>query len=126
MAIPRRPISFVATSNPKAAQAFYADTLGLTLTETSPYALVFADGDTMLRVQIVAQHTPASHTVLGWQVTDIAAEIAALSAKGVALQRFEGMPQNALGIWTTPDGHQIAWFKDPSGNTLSFTQFTSA
>jgi hypothetical protein len=28
-----------------------------------------------------------------------------------------------LGIWTTPDGTKIAWFKDPDGNLLSLTQF---
>lgn len=122
----RRPISFIATDTPEAARNFYGETLGLSLTEHSPYALVFADGDSTLRVQIVPSLTPAAHTVHGWQVTDIAADIAALTAKGVTFLRFEHMPQDASGIWTTPDGHQIAWFKDPCGNTLSLTQFTGA
>jgi catechol 2,3-dioxygenase-like lactoylglutathione lyase family enzyme len=25
----------------------------------------------------------------------------------------------------TPDGHKFAWFKDPSGNMLSLTQYSS-
>ncbi|PYQ93394.1 MAG: glyoxalase, partial [Acidobacteria bacterium] len=27
------------------------------------------------------------------------------------------------GIWKSPGGARIAWFKDPDGNTLSVTQF---
>jgi len=29
------------------------------------------------------------------------------------------MTQDDLGIWTTPSGAKVAWFKDPDGNTLS-------
>ena len=42
-----------------------------------------------------------------------------------AAWRFEGMPQDALGIWTSPSGSKVAWFKDPDGNNLSVTQFYS-
>ena len=33
------------------------------------------------------------------------------------------MDQDAAGIWTTPGGDMVAWFKDPDGNPLSVTQF---
>jgi len=33
------------------------------------------------------------------------------------------MGQDKLGIWTSPSGARIAWFKDPDGNTLSLTEF---
>ena len=33
------------------------------------------------------------------------------------------MEQDALGIWRSPSGAQVAWFPDPDGNTLSLTQF---
>jgi predicted enzyme related to lactoylglutathione lyase len=36
------------------------------------------------------------------------------------------LPQDELGIWTTPDGTKVAWFKDPDGNTLSLTEFAPA
>ena len=48
-----------------------------------------------------------------------------LAAKGIYFQRYEGLPQDELGIWKTPNGAQIAWFKDPDGNTLSLTQFAA-
>ncbi|WP_341861509.1 VOC family protein [Gymnodinialimonas sp. 57CJ19] len=118
----RRAISFVATAMPDLAEAFYSDTLGLTLTEKSPYALAFADGDAVLRVQIVQTFTPAPYTSHGWEVPDIAQEVADLTSKGVAFERFEPLNHDAMGVWTTPDGHRIAWFKDPDGNILSLTQ----
>lgn len=123
MAKTRNPISFVATCDPDLAQAFYSEVLGLKPVEASPYALVFADGDHMLRVQIVTDFTAPSYTVHGWHVTDINHELKTLAAQGVAVLRYQNLDQDSLGIWTTPDGNKIAWFTDPSGNILSFTQF---
>jgi hypothetical protein len=47
----------------------------------------------------------------------------ALVAAGARFERFDGMPQDDAGIWRTPDGSAVAWFKDPDGNLLSLTQF---
>jgi hypothetical protein len=44
----------------------------------------------------------------------------------VTFERFEGMVQDDLGVWTTPGGDLVAWFKDPDGNVLSLTQLTDA
>ncbi len=122
----RSPISFIATTEPGKAKTFYSDIIGLVLLEQSPYALAFGDGANMLRVQIVAGFTPASHTVHGWQVTDLDRDITDLAAKGVDFLKFDQLPQDASGIWTSPDGHKIAWFKDPSENILSLTQYAEA
>lgn len=124
MPMSRQPISFVAALEPEISKAFYGETLGLVLLETSPFALVFSDGENMLRVQIVAELCPASHTVHGWQVTNIQREIKELTSKGVTFLTFNQLEQNASGVWTTPDGHKICWFKDPSGNILSLTEFS--
>ncbi len=119
-------IAFVATAKPDAARAFYADVLGLALVEDSPFALVFDAGGTMVRVQKVEALTPHPFTALGWHVDDIGATIAALAARGVVVERYGFLPQDDRGVWTTPDGAQIAWFKDPDGTTLSLTQFAPA
>jgi hypothetical protein len=58
-------------------------------------------------------------------VEDIEAKVKALAARGVVFQRFEGMPQDENGIWTSPSGARVAWFKDPDGNNLSLTQFST-
>ena len=118
-----RIIAFVATQHPARARKFYEETLGLTLVEDGPFALVFDANGTMLRVQKVEKLIPATHTVLGWDVPDIHATIKELSKRGVRFEHFEGLQQDKSGIWTSPAGGKIAWFKDPDGNTLSLTQF---
>jgi len=116
-------VAFVATADPKKAMAFYRDTLGLTLVaEQLPFALVFDAHGTTLRVQLVDQVIPARYTSLGWRVDDIVVAVKALEKAGVRFERYEGMGQDELGIWSSPSGAKVAWFKDPEGNTLSIGQ----
>jgi predicted enzyme related to lactoylglutathione lyase len=116
-------ISFVATQNPVSARKFYEETLGLTFVSDDPFAIVFDANGTMLRVQKVHQLVPVRHTTLGWEVPDISAQIKELAKRDVRFERFDGLSQDELGIWTSPSGAKVAWFKDPDGNTLSLTQF---
>jgi catechol 2,3-dioxygenase-like lactoylglutathione lyase family enzyme len=118
-----RLIGFAATSQPEAAKRFYRDVLGLPLTEESAFALVFDANGTMLRVQKVENVREAAYTVLGWRVSDIRSKIDELSARGVHFQHYAGMAHDDRGIWKSPDGAEIAWFRDPDGNTLSLTQW---
>ena len=115
-------VAFVATGDPVAARAFYADTLGLRLVADDEYALVFDAHGTTLRVQKVRAHAPLAYTVLGWTVADIADAVRALSAKGIRFERYERIEQDQSGVWTTADGSKVAWFKDPDGNLLSLTE----
>ena len=56
----------------------------------------------------------------GWHVADIAAAVTEPGTRGVQFTIYDGMGQDALGIWTAPGGGaKIAWFKDPDGNVLS-------
>jgi catechol 2,3-dioxygenase-like lactoylglutathione lyase family enzyme len=116
-------IAFSATTRPADALAFYRDVLGLALVADEPYAIVFDAHGTMLRIQKTNEHTPAPHTLLGWHVTDIAETMRGLAACGVRFDRYDFMQQDAAGVWTTPGGARIAWFKDPDGNLLSLTAF---
>ena len=119
-----RPIvAFVATTDPKRAKPFYAKTLGLRLVSEDGFALAFDAGGTMLRVAIVKTLQPAGYTILGWIVPDIATAVRDLVKRGVIFQRYEGMPQDDLGIWSSPSGARVAWFSDSDGNTLSLTEF---
>jgi catechol 2,3-dioxygenase-like lactoylglutathione lyase family enzyme len=116
-------ISFVATTDLARARDFYGDVLGLPLDDESPFALVFQDNATMLRITAVPSLEPAPYTVLGWAVPDISSTVRDLRERGVAFERFAGVDQDELGIWHAPSGARVAWFKDPDGNTLSLTQF---
>jgi catechol 2,3-dioxygenase-like lactoylglutathione lyase family enzyme len=60
---------------------------------------------------------------LGWKVDDIEAEVRALTDRGIVFTIYEGLGQDASGIWTAPDGSaKVAFFSDPDGNGLSLTQ----
>jgi catechol 2,3-dioxygenase-like lactoylglutathione lyase family enzyme len=105
------------------AKKFYRDTLGLRLVmEEPPFALVFDANGIMLRLGMAKEIAPAHGTVLGWQVPEIRATVQELTKVGVKFERYEGMDQDELGIWTSPNGAKVAWFKDPDGNTLSLSE----
>jgi len=77
----------------------------------------------MLRATFAGDFEPQPFTVLGWQVSDIAAAVQQLTAAGVTFTRYPGLNDtHPLAIWTAPGGAQIAWFKDPFGNILSLQQ----
>jgi predicted enzyme related to lactoylglutathione lyase len=116
-------IAFAATTDLDRARVFYEQVLGLPVTEQTDLACVFNANGTMLRVTAVPEVARAGYTVLGWRVADITAAARELSARGVTFLRFDGMEQDADGVWTSPGGGRIAWFADPDGNTLSLTQF---
>ena len=116
-------VAFVGVCDPDRAKRFYRDTLGLRLvSEELPFALVFDVQGTMLRVTVVPEVKPAKFTVLGWKVPDIQATVSSLDKEGVEFQRYAGLQQDGLGIWTSPNGARVAWFHDPDGNILSVTQ----
>lgn len=116
-------IGFVGVSDLDRARRFYGDTLGLPITDESPFALVADANGTMLRLTAVEQPAAAPYTVLGWDVADIGSMIDQLTARGVQFTRYEGMVQDERGIWTAPGGAKIAWLLDPDGNNLSLTEF---
>ena len=115
-------IAFVATSNAARARAFYEQTLGLSLVSDDPFALVFDANGTTIRVQKVEGLHPQPFTALGWLVEDLSRVVTALKQKSVRCEHFPGMAQDEDGIWASPSGAHIAWFKDPDGNVLSLTQ----
>lgn len=116
-------VAFVATSKPDSARSFYEETLGLRLITDDAFAVVFDANGVMLRVQKVLSHTPPNYTVMGWDVADIRSSVNELLSKGVRCERYEWLEQDGSGVWTSPNGGKIAWFKDPDGNILSLTQF---
>ncbi len=117
-----RIIALVTTADPARALAFYRDVLGLSLVADESFALVFDAAGTMLRVAKAGSVAPPPYSVLGWRVDDARATVRGLAARGVVLERFEGMGQDEDGIWASPDGALVAWFKDPDGNLLSIAQ----
>jgi len=116
-------LAFVITSDAARAKAFYGGTLGLKYVSQDDYAVVFDAHGIMVRVTIVPGHTPAQHTVLGWNVPDVTVAAANLVKAGVKFEKYSFLEQDELGIWSAPGGaSKVAWFKDPDGNVLSISQ----
>ena len=118
-----QPIAFAATADPDRAKEFYQRILGLRFVSGDQFAMVFDASGTMLRIQIVEEVKPHPYTALGWRVDDIDKTIRGLTRHGIRFERYEGMGQSDSGVWTSPAGAKIAWFKDPDENILSLTQF---
>jgi catechol 2,3-dioxygenase-like lactoylglutathione lyase family enzyme len=115
-------IGFIPTTNYRRAKAFYKGVLGLKFISQDPFALVLEGGGTMIRLTKVGDFTPGGYTIFGWKVGDIGKTAAGLKKRGVVFERYAWMKQDRLGVWDSPAGARVAWFKDPDGNLLSLSQ----
>lgn len=117
-----KPAIVICTRDRARATAFYRDTLGLTVAYEDGFAAVLNTGGVTLRISIVADFTAHEHTILGFNVPDVAATVKALREKGVTFNTYQHVRQDELGIFTAAGGAvRVAWFKDPDGNVLSVT-----
>lgn len=107
-----------------AARRFYGETLGVKTTVVMEDMLLQLDlaGGRPTLIYAKPDFVPATYTVLNFEVEDIEATVAELTARGVELERYEGMDQDERGIARNPQGPPIVWFKDPAGNILSALQ----
>ena len=115
-------VAFLPSEDLDRSEQFFAGVLGLALVSRSPFAYVFEFGGATLRVTQVDGLHPQPFTVLGWQVVDLRRVAGQLRERGTALLRFDGIDQDEHGVWTTPTGDLVAWFRDPDSNVLSLTQ----
>lgn len=115
-------VGFVPTQDSARAREFYEGKLGFQFVSDDPFALVMLAGDHKIRIAKVKHLTPAPYTVLGWEVEDIEAMVKWLTGRGVVFEKYSFVQDQKLGIWTTPNGDKVAWFKDPDGNVLSVSQ----
>lgn len=114
-----RAFSGFSVDDVPAARRFYAETLGLRVTEENGILTLHLGGDTpVIAYPKGEEHQPASFTILNFPVEDVDAAVEALTERGVTFERYPGFPQDDKGIMRD-NGPTIAWFKDPAGNVLS-------
>ena len=101
------------------AKAFYIDKLGLKLAGENPGgATIEAGGGSTILLFPRAEATKAEHTVAGFYVADVEAEVAALRAKGIVFEDID-MPGLKTENGIAHIGpFAVAWFKDSEGNIL--------
>jgi catechol 2,3-dioxygenase-like lactoylglutathione lyase family enzyme len=108
-----------STNDIPEAKEFYADTLGLEVTEENGMLTLHLAGGGSVLVYPKDNHEPATYTMLNLPVADIEEAVDRLVERGVTFERYgEDSGQDERGIarsWGPP----IAWFKDPAGNILS-------
>lgn len=118
-----KPVLFINTRERKASEAFYRDIIGLPFVADDGFAAVFDLSGAVLRITELENFVASPHPVLGWSVDDLEATMEHLVSRGVIPTIYDGFEQDALGIWTSPDGSaHVAWFNDPAGNVLSVVQ----
>ena len=115
-------MGFVITKDSKRARKFYEETLGFKFVSEDQFALVLKTDENMIRISPVKDFVPAQHTILGWEVKQIEQVASYLRERGVVFEHYPWMKHNELGIWDSPTGAKVAWFKDPDGNVLSISQ----
>lgn len=118
-----QPVAFIQVSDRERGLAFYRDTLGLAVRSSDEFGDFLEAGPALIRMTALPDYKAHAHPVFGWNVEDIAAAARQLREQGVEFTIYEGMGQDALGVWTAPDGGaKVAWFSDPDGNVLSLSQ----
>ena len=116
-----RAFSGFSSNDVAKAKAFYAEKLGLEVTEDQGMLTLHLAGGGKVIVYPKPNHEPATFTVLNFPVKDIEGTIDSLAKAGIQFEHYEGMDQDSRGI-SRGGGRLIAWFKDPAGNILSVIQ----
>lgn len=101
-----------------AAKTLYGETLGIEVTKEYGMLSLHLAGGSEILIYPKPEHTPASYTILNFPVDDIEQAVDDLVARGVRIERYDGMDQDERGI-NRGGGPPIAWFRDPAGNGLS-------
>jgi len=108
------------------ARKFYGETMGLKCGEAMGQLVLEMQGGYRVFVYGKPNHTPASFTVLNFQVPDVDAAVDQLTKAGVTFEHYDGpdLKTDPKGIARGGDnrGPTIAWFKDPAGNILSVVE----
>ena len=110
-----------AVDDLEAAKKFYGETLGIRTSEQYGLLTLHLAGGRDTLAYPKPGHVPATYTILNFRVDDIDAAVDELVHRGVTLERYDGMGQDAKGI-NRVGGPYIAWFKDPAGNILAVLQ----
>ena len=119
-----KAFSGFSTDDVPRARAFYADVLGLDVSEENGMLFLrFASGHEVLVYPKGPAHEPASYTVLNFPVEDVPGTVAELRERGVQFERYAGTPVETDDDYVFRGGGPlIAWFTDPAGNILSIIE----
>ncbi len=122
MAGANRASAVLCSTDLERSRDFYENRVGLRLSpDTIPNHLLFECGDgTTLLVYGRPAPSTADHTQVRFWSEDVAADVEALTARGVVFEEYDFPSLKTVrGVATTPGIGTSAWFKDPDGNILA-------
>jgi catechol 2,3-dioxygenase-like lactoylglutathione lyase family enzyme len=102
------------------AKEFYANTLGLNVSESHGLLTLHLAGGNNVLIYPKPNHVPATFTVLNFPVVNVDLAVDQLKKRGVRFEIYDlpDIKTDEKGIMRG-NGPTIAWFKDPAGNILS-------
>ena len=107
------------------AKAFYADVLGMTVTDDHGALNLAIGGGKIVYVYQKDDHVPATYTCLNFPVDNIDSTVEDLVGAGISFERYEMTDDKGVFRGLEKDqGPDIAWFKDPAGNIISVMQLS--
>jgi len=125
------PYATIPVTDMRRAREFYEGKLGFKPMMEDPAALMFAnDAGVPFLVYLTNSASNGEHTLIGFQVDDIEAEVAALKKAGITFEEYD-MEIPGVGRLKTVNSIaetgpvRTAWFRDPERNVLSLTQQAS-
>jgi predicted enzyme related to lactoylglutathione lyase len=117
--------AYLPAQDVERARRFYEGRLGLKPKEEVAGGVTYAFAGGTAAFLYPTPHAGSSRASQAfWQVADVEREVADLQARGVAFERYEGLPgeYSADGLILTGGGARAAWFKDSEGNILALIQ----
>jgi catechol 2,3-dioxygenase-like lactoylglutathione lyase family enzyme len=104
------------------ARSFYAEKLGLRPTQETPGGLVYQLKGSQFALYPSAGAGTAQHTIAGWTVEDIEAEVSELRAQGVVFEEYDLPNLKTVNAIAAIGPNRAAWFRDSEGNILGIMQ----
>jgi predicted enzyme related to lactoylglutathione lyase len=104
------------------ARSFYAEKLGLRPTQETPDGVVFQLKGSQFALYRSAGAGTAQHTIAGWAVEDIEAEVGELRAQGVVFEEYDLPNLKTVNGIAAIGPSRAAWFRDSEGNILGIMQ----
>ena len=108
------------------AKRWYSEKLGLTPEmDLGPSGQLYQTGGTRWLIYQTPNAGTGKHTLGGWIVGDIDAEMREMRERGVVFEDYDmgdQGPTTENGVARDPAGGAAAWFKDSEDNILALTQ----
>ncbi len=111
----------LAVSDLQRARDFYENTLGLSVVQETPGAVIYRSGSSVVLVYPSQFAGTNQATAAAWSAgEEFDAVVEALTSKGVQFEQYDDLPDTTReGPVHTMGDLKTVWFKDPDGNILA-------